>query len=268
VTIRTIRLMRIELTVRSLAEAERFYGEALGFEPWGVCEIDPAMATLLGAASIRQSTLRRGEQEIALQEVHPAGRDYPLDATAADQIFQHFALVTSDMAGSYARLQHFHPAPISTDGPQHLPARSGGATAFKFRDPDGHPLELIQFADGHAGGIDHSAIAVADTSRSIAFYRDTLGLQVAARQMNTGVEQDALDGLSGVAVEVVALAPAQASPHVELLGYRSPTCRPNPPMQPSDIAATRLVLEVSGLSADARRLIQDPDGHFLRLVPQ
>jgi catechol 2,3-dioxygenase-like lactoylglutathione lyase family enzyme len=263
-----MRLVRIEITVRSLAESERFYVEALGFKPCGAGEVGPAMATLLGAASMRQSLLRRGEQEIALQEFHPAGRDYPGNATAADQIFQHLALVTSDIAAAYARLQHFHPAPISLDGPQHLPARSGGATAFKFRDPDGHPLELIQFADRHAGGIDHSAIAVADAGRSIAFYRDTLGMHVAARQVNTGAEQDALDGLSGVAVEVVALPPAQATPHVELLGYRSPACRPNPAMQPNDIAATRLVLEVSGLASDASRLIRDPDGHFLRLVAQ
>ncbi len=30
-------------------------------------------------------------------------------------------------------------------GPERLPARSGGVSAFKFRDPDGHPLELLAF---------------------------------------------------------------------------------------------------------------------------
>lgn len=29
-----------------------------------------------------------------------------------------------------------------------LPESSGGVTAFKFRDPDGHPLELLAFPDG------------------------------------------------------------------------------------------------------------------------
>ncbi len=36
---------------------------------------------------------------------------------------------------------------ISTDGPQRLPPSSGGVAAFKFRDPDGHPLELLAFPD-------------------------------------------------------------------------------------------------------------------------
>ena len=38
--------------------------------------------------------------------------------------------------------------PISTSGPQLLPAASGGVSAFKFRDPEGHPLELIAFPPG------------------------------------------------------------------------------------------------------------------------
>ena len=80
---------------------------------------------------------------------------------------------------------------ISIDGPQRLPASSGGVSAFKFRDPDGHPLELLAFPDGAwpahwqarsngdlALGIDHSAISVSDSARSIAFY-EALGLRVA-----------------------------------------------------------------------------------------
>ena len=132
------------------------------------------------------------------------------------------------MPGAFARLARFAAAAISCGGPQLLPHRSGGATAYKFRDPDGHPLELIRFADAVAGGIDHSAIAVTDAGRSIEFYRDRLGLTVGARQVNTGPEQDRLDGLTGAEVDVVALEPRQATPHVELLAYRTPPCRPMP----------------------------------------
>ena len=51
--------------------------------------------------------------------------------------------------GGYARLSaHAGWTTISTDGPQLLPASSGGVTAYKFRDPEGHPLELIAFPPG------------------------------------------------------------------------------------------------------------------------
>ncbi len=107
-----------------------------------------------------------------------------------------------------------------------------------------------------------------DAERSIAFYRDGLGLAVASRQVNAGGEQDALDGLQGARVDVVALAPAQATPHVELLAYRAPVGRASPASRPQDIAGTRLVLAVTGLPDAAGAVLRhDPDGHALVLVP-
>ena len=197
---------------------------------------------------------------VALQRFEPAGAPYPTGCTAADTVFQHCAIVTRAMAPAYDRLRPFAPVAISRGGPQRLPPASGGAIAFKFRDPDGHPLELIEFADRHGGGIDHTAIAVAEAGRSIAFYQQRFGLRLAARQTNTGAEQDRLDGLDGVQVEVVALAPEAPTPHLELLAYVQPSGRPNPAPRPTDIAATRTVLAVAGGPAE---LVQDPDGHWL-----
>ena len=260
-----VRLARLDLTVLDLPRAARFYTEALGFEAESPQPIDPARAVLLGVARGEEMSLRRGEQWIRLHQLEPPGAAYPADSRACDLVFQHFALVTQDIAAAYGRLRPFAPVAISASGPVALPPASGGATAFKFRDPDGHPLELIQFADRHSGGIDHTAIAVADANRSIAFYGERFGLQLRARQVNAGPEQDALDGVAGARVDVVALAPAQPAPHVELLGYRTSMGRPNPTPQPSAIAATRMVLEVEGLSQPA--LEQDPDGHFVLLEP-
>ena len=256
------RLLRIELTVADLARSERFYVEALGFSPVRHDEPDTATLAALGGGRVRQAVLRRGAQTLALQAFDAVGAPYPADATACDQVFQHFAMPVSDMAAAMARLAPFGPAPISKGGPQHLPARSGGATAWKFRDPDGHPLELIQFPDGHAGGIDHSAIAVLDAERSIAFYRG-LGLNVAARQTNLGPEQDALDGLSGADVDVVALEPQTPAPHVELLAYQTPLGRPCAQLRPQDTAATRLVFATTDVARPV--LTRDPDGHTLLL---
>ena len=273
-TIQTRRLLRIELTVVDLTAAERFYTDALGF----VCErredVEPALAALLDAEHISQVVFRRGGQALVLQAFRPEGAPYPAGSVACDQVFQHFAMPVEDMEAAYARLRPYRVDPISSAGPQHLPERSGGATAYKFRDPDGHPLELIQFAHPAPGGIDHSAIGVTDAERSIAFYCGQLGFRVGARQVNTGVGQDRLDGLEGACVDVVALEPEQATPHVELLAYRTPRGRPAAPARPRDIAATRLVLEVTGLPDPASvlpdgsraALVQDPDGHQLVLL--
>ena len=271
----TARWVRVELTVSDLYHAERFYVGGLGFAVVHRGVIDPAMATLLSAEHVTAVTLQRGGQTLVLQAFQPPGDHYPLGAASSDQLFQHFAVPVADMEAAYGRLKAAGPSPISPT-PQLLPARSGGAVAFKFRDPDGHPVELIQFPDRHDDGIDHSAIVVMDVARSIDFYRDQLGFSVAARQLNTGPEQDWLDGIASVSVDVVALSPKQPTPHLELLGYRSPPVRPTIRLAPRDIAATRVVLEVAGLPSGSAqladgsraRLIHDPDEHAIVLITQ
>ena len=267
------RLLRFELTVRDLSAAEAFYTALPGIAVVGRGDADPAMARLLGAERIEEVRLRRGEQIIVLQRFHPPGAPYPADPASCDQHFQHFALPVLDAAAACAGLPG--PAtPVSVGGAQRLPDSSGGATACKFRDPEGHPLEFIQFADAHSGGVDHSAIVSADVERSIAFYHGVLGLTVASRQINRGPAQDRLDGLVDTVVEVVALEPGIATPHVELLAYRSPPVRPGAPLSPNDVAATRLVLAVDTVpdprvtlgDGTQAALLHDPDGHLLLLI--
>ncbi len=267
------RLLRMELTVSDLAASEQFYTGSLGFTVAERGWVEPALAALLGAKAIRHVTLRRGGQTVALHAFLPPGALYPLRHSSSDQSFQHFALPVENARSQAIGLPLEAPS-ISEGGAQRLPSRSGGAIAFKFRDPEGHPLELIQFPDHARGGIDHSAIVVADAERSIAFYRDRLGLRLGSRQVNTGPEQDRLDGLVGALVEVVALEPEVATPHVELLAYRSPPVVPAPLWHARDVVGTRLVFDVEDLPdpattlADGARaaLIEDPDGHKLLLL--
>jgi catechol 2,3-dioxygenase-like lactoylglutathione lyase family enzyme len=243
---RALRILRFERAVTDLGRAVAFYVGALGFEASG------------GSADQTRVWLRRGADTLVLQAGGAAE-----DVVACDQAFQHIALPVADMDAALARLQAFAPRMIGTGGPQLLPASSGGVTALKFFDPDGHPVEFLSFPDGRTGGIDHSAIVVSDTARSIAFYRERLGLQLAARQTNAGPEQDRLDGLSHVQVDVVALAPEAGSPHLELLGYRVPAVRPR---RPRSWPATRIVWEVD--DAHTPELVHDPDGHALLLLPR
>lgn len=178
-----------------------------------------------------------------------------------------------------------------------LPPSTGSVVAYKFRDPDGHPLELSFIpgsawlaepqdnASGPCLGIDHSALAVADLTASLAFYKDVLGFSPAGQGLNEGVEQDRLDGLGQTRLDIVALAAAEGGPHIELLHYRSP--RPAPargPIDRDDIAATRLIVRMGATrpvdteleavkqsskaisAAEGPRLLQDPDGHWLEVA--
>lgn len=305
-----LRLLRVGLTVPDLARTAAFYVEALGFAAAeSAREAPPGLAGALGLedARITLQRLRLGTQEIELAEFDPPGQPYPVASTSYDLWFQHIAIVVGDMAAAHARVvAHGGAAAITQGGPQRLPPSSGGVTAWKFRDPDGHPLELIAFPPGggpeawrHIArnaltlGIDHSAISVADAGRSAAFYEGVLGFSRGSRQVNRGPEQERLDAAPGAVVDVVALDPAAApTPHIELLGYRVPRGRPIPPGggHANDVAASRLVLQVEGVDAlaevlggqerlrlvsprvaalpDGTRaaLARDPDGHLLLLA--
>lgn len=260
---RVLRLLRISRTVSDLARAVAFYRDVLDF-----CVIDEATLDtdawrdLMGVAGARgQSvTMRLGEQELELLAFDPAGDPYPLGSDAADLWFQHIAIVVSDIGAAVTRLSGYSFKPISERGPQRLPPTSGSVIAYKFRDPDGHPVEIIHFPPGSGNvswqqtsglfcGIDHSAIDVADMKKSIDFYTRLLGLRVASHSVNSGVEQARLDHAPDVLVDVTALQPTmEGPPHLELLGYERPVGRPIPAdIKSSDVAADRLVLEVHNL---------------------
>lgn len=225
-------------------------------------------------AIMEEEGVRLGPQRLDLVPATQAGGTPPLSNETG---FQHCAIVVSRMDEAMRQLDATTGwSPISKAGPEHLPAASGGVTAFKFRDPEGHPLEFLEFPadrvpDVWAGarggpclGIDHSAIAVADAERSIAFYRQ-LGFRLASRQGNRGAEQGRLDGLGpDTVVEVVTLAcRGESAPHLELLSYRTPEPSPRPAPDGSPFAT---VLVCRGGAGDAGSLV-DPDGHRLAFEP-
>src|SRR6185312_16382040 len=101
--------------------------------------------------------------------------------------------------------------------------------AVKFSDPEGHPLELLQFPLTNESrwrgtgiiGIDHSAISVSDAGASRRFYEE-LDLSAQDPTLNHGATQEALDGLAEVEVVVVPMRARRETPHLELLAYRRP----------------------------------------------
>ena len=275
------RLASLVLTTPEGHRLSGFYEAALGFRRLGVeRRSGPDFERLTGVQGGASAIiLGLGEEVIELMQFDCPGRPYPADAVSSDLCFQHFAIVVADIELAYRKLLSVRGwTAISTDGPQRLPASSGGVIAFKFRDPDGHPLELLAFPNGQMPafwqartsgdlflGIDHSAIGVADSAASIAFY-EGLGLRVAARSLITGPEQARLDAVKAARVEVTALQPEQATPHIELLCYRSIARGAPTVVGSADVAATRLVFEAIGHNSEttiAPRGLLDPDGHRL-----
>lgn len=264
---RAQRLVELVRPVAELARSIDFYTHALGFAeesgPDGYALLPEAWGTTPRAFA----RLRLGQQTLMLAECETTQPD----SGAEDPRFQHIAIIASDMALAWQRLRAYGPlASISQGGPQQLPADSGGVSAVKFRDPDGHPLELLAFpagavpqrwalAGGPTLGIDHSAISVADADVSIAFYAREMGLRQASRQVNQGAEQARLDGLVAPMVDVVGLQPATPTPHLELLGYR-------PAHRPLALASGPRSTTVWSGAASPSWLV-DPDGHPHLLIP-
>jgi catechol 2,3-dioxygenase-like lactoylglutathione lyase family enzyme len=229
----------VTINVSDLDRSVAFYRDVLGFTPVGEHEFyGDAYEHLYGVFGLRARTarLRLGDEAIELtQFLAPRGRPAPYDSRANDRWFQHLAIIVSDIDRGYARLRE-HKVEQASTGPQRLPdwnANAGGIEAYYFRDPDGNFLELLQFPPGKGAakwqrrdgtlflGIDHTAIVVADTDASLAFYRDQLGLRVAGTSENYGTEQEHLNNVFGARLRITALR-AAAGPGVELLEYLAP----------------------------------------------
>lgn len=302
----------VGFTVSDMDRALAFYTGVLPFSKVSDQELAGRPYELLSGvfgARSRVVRLRLGSEEIELTEfLAPKGRPIPPDFRANDRAFQHIAIVVSDITRAYAMLRQ-HAVEHASSGPQRLPdwnPNAGGISAFYFRDPDRHFLEIISFPPGKGLprwhepasalflGIDHTAIVVDDTNASLRFYRDTLGMHVAGESENYDVEQEHLNNVFGARLRITALRAPQG-PGIELLEYLAPRDgRPAPgDLHANDIAhwQTTVVTErlesLLDLARDHRvtlvspgpvdtaplplgfrtgSLVRDPDGHAMCLV--
>lgn len=274
----------IGITVRDLETSVRFYTDVLQFhlvERHREHGADEERRRGVFGAHTETAVLELGAERIELVEfLTPRGRDVPSDSRSNDCWFQHIAIVVRDMDAAYETLaakRVRHASPVPQTLPETIPA-AAGIRAFYFFDPDGHPLEVLQFPAGKGDprwhvrtdalflGIDHTAIVVADTEASLRFWRDRLGLAVVGHSDNQGEEQQRLNNVLGAHLSITTLR-GSAGPGVELLEYVAP--RTGRPM-PADTAANDLwhwFVTVQPVAATAARgLVADPDGHRALLV--
>ena len=282
------KIQAIGLTVTDLERSLNFYTKALYFEVISdiTTEENTNSSAEISHSRIRTATLKLGDEQIRLMQYldkkgDKKGQPIPKDSRSNDLWFQHLAIVVSNMNRAYAHLELFAIDPISTS-PQTMPLENqdaAGIQAFKFRDPDRHPLELIYFppdkgqqkwhqtTDRLFLGIDHTAIAIANTKQSLNFYRDSLGMTVEGGSFNSGETQSRMDGLPDAKVQITALRPIQGGLGIELLDYHEPAHGRTVPvdLERYDIAYMHIELMVTG--DDRTGLMRDPTGHFILLIP-
>ncbi len=298
----------IEMTVSDLDRSVDFYTKVLSFEKVSETEVDgPAYEHLEGVFGLRIRTarLRLGSEYIELSEyLAPRGRPAPPDGRSNDRWFQHIAIIVSDMDRTYHWLRQ-NKVQHASSGPQRLPdwnPNAGGIEAFYFRDPDGHPLEILHFPAGKGDskwqtptnrlflGIDHTAIVISDTESSLAFYRDVLGMHVAGESENYGAEQEHLNNVFGAHLRITAVR-AGAGPGIEFLEYLAPRDgRPYPADEkPNDLVHASVRFAAPDADTAAQELgrnharfvssgvvrcpskafiVRDPDGHAVEIAEQ
>jgi catechol 2,3-dioxygenase-like lactoylglutathione lyase family enzyme len=101
---------------------------------------------------------------------------------------------------------------------------------------------------------DHVSVTVSDMERSLAFYRDELGLREVERHLLKGQEIDKMTGKRSVVMEVVRLS-AQEEDRVliDLQRYVSPKGKTST-AQLGDVAHTHFALRVKNLDSAYQRL--------------
>jgi catechol 2,3-dioxygenase-like lactoylglutathione lyase family enzyme len=275
---------KVSMTVSDLDRSVKFYTEVLDFQKENEYTLTGQIAQKLfglteETATVRIATMKIGGETLELMQFTGAapGRPIPADSRSNDAWFQHIAIVVSDMDQAYRRVREAKVVHVSS-APQTLPdfiPAAAGISAFYFRDPDGHNLELIHFPKdkGNAKwqiqspitnhqspflGIDHTAIGIEDTDAGYTFWRDALGLEVGGHSENYGTEQEHLNQLFGARLFITGLH-AREGFGVEFLDYIAPPGgRPYPAgSRAPDLWHWHTTLKVSDLEGLLKQLLQN-----------
>ena len=144
---------------------------------------------------------------------------------------------------------------------------------------------------GQARNLRHLGIVVRDMEKSLAFYRDLLGMEVTSRREETGAYLDTLLGVKHGKIQTVKLSAGGGATLLELIEFESPEPGADPERQvntpgPTHIAVT--VADVKRLSAALKRngirfvsepltspgrrarlaFCRDPEGNLVELVEE
>jgi len=304
------KVTAVSITVSNLERAEKFYHDVLTFNRVSETIIANAEAQKLFGISDNDMTVKILDMQLGSEKIQlmqfinaPDAKAIPADSKSNDLWFQHIAIVVSDMNQAYQKLKEAKVTYVSTSPqtlPDYIPA-AAGISAFYFRDPDGHNLEVIYFPKGKGNprwqqptdkiflGIDHTAIGIEETNHSLDFYQNILGLTVGGNSENYGTEQEHLNQVFGAHLLITGLH-ADAGFGVEFLDYIAPPGGRKYPAdsKPADLWHwhTTIIVDdanalykslsqqgysmisngVVTLNGEKSFLVRDPDGHAMLLM--
>jgi lactoylglutathione lyase len=209
---------------------------------------------------------------------------FPGDARSQGQL-DHFAFYTSDLAAMRSYLSA-HGVPIAED--THL-GRVGNSF-FTIRDPDGHPVEILQYAPNSltaraqkkfmpatriSGHITHVGILVGSLGSALTFYRDTLGFREFSREVGTNGQTSRVDleiPGSGDYIELIpfvgvpSAADLRANVHFALLsGNVQQTVTTLQSRATASLLSSPLAVETGG-NLPPRTNVFDPDGARIEIM--
>ena len=176
-----IGIAHIALKTDNLAAAREFYGHTLGFqEPFSVRVAKTSVADLAGSP---------GDLIVTFFKVND--RQYieltPDLASPAEDRLSHIAFETTD-----ARALRDYLAAQGVPVPDTLKPGLAGNLSFMVKDPDGHPVEFVEYLAGSLHGKNfgkflpdtrisrhmiHVGVTILDRGAADRFYKDILGFQ-------------------------------------------------------------------------------------------
>ena len=95
---------------------------------------------------------------------------------------------------------------------------------------------------------DHTGITVSNLERSLAFWRDLLGVELSHRAHQTGDLASEITGVAGAEI-LIAVLKTPTGHKIELLEYLAPADRKHVAPKPCDVGSVHVALTVDDLEA-------------------
>jgi catechol 2,3-dioxygenase-like lactoylglutathione lyase family enzyme len=291
---RMVRPNALIHVVSSVEKSAAFYRDAVGFKeaPMAIRAGDGllrlARASTPGASIRRTATFAIPGSEMMLMLVEFGGAGgTPFTQRLYDPGVTRFSIQVRDIDAAFARVKDKAIVVDTTGGgPVHTQRPRNNTRAVMMRDPDGFVFEFVQGdplpqTDVPAGSNvinARSSLAVENTDKALAFYRDQLGFS--ARPSNTVSEAVlALEGTPTAVARSTSTSPP-GSTNVWFLWEFSQIDRTKRAPKVTDPGASALSIVVDDVAAMVKRLqtagvtvesdavVRSPDGLLIELVRQ
>jgi len=244
--------------VSNLEQGVAFYRDGLGLEVTGQpsnADDNAALRDMFGlpAAKLRWTIarptgLRNG---IEIIEISQAG-GHALDRRIQDPGAMTLVRPVPDVEAVVTRLKGLGATVVSKGG---VAVKTGQAQMILVREPDDHFVELFAAGRGTGPGDARVRLTVANLDRTVALYRDALGLRGSVGQTTDDSAMMSMLGVSGGKARVASLEVPGSPVIIEFIEFSGVDRRTvNGSIQ--DPGSTRMQLQVRNLDAAIQAVVR------------